>query len=244
MALGRRSLLGLVPGARLPQPIAPMSGFRPGSAACGGPCPLDASFAEAFSLLRDSLHGLAGLAGTCVHAVAVEDHSCGVAGELLAEEHGREVDVVRLDAPDAERIEELLPGLAVADHEGVVGGGVVEDAARVAVDVREHEVDVVLGEGLERHALDQDPAGLLVHALGVCLLLRAVRVAVEHAGAVLVRGGAVLPLLALVLAARDEERVGLDGGGVGELGAVVGYQKFLVTDIIGNQALSGIPDEA
>ena len=205
-------------GRRVPRPIAPMSGFRPGSAACGGHRFLDASFAGAFSLFLVSLRGLA---VADIRPVAVEDHVRGVAGELLAEEHGREVDVVRLDAPDAERVEELLPVLAVAGHERVVGGGVVEDAARVAVDVREHEVDVVLGEGLERHALDQDPAGLLVHALGVCLLLRAVRVAVEHAGAVLVRGGAVLPLLALVLAARDEERVGLDGDRVGELRAVV-----------------------
>jgi len=32
--------------------------------------------------------------------------------------------------------------------------------------------------------------------------------------------------------------------GTVETTPVVGYQKFLITDIIGNQALSGIPDEA
>ena len=74
---------------------------------------LDASFAEAFSLLHVSLPGLSGLAVAGVHPVAVEDRLRGVAGELLAEEHGREVDLVRLDAPDAERVEELLPGLAL-----------------------------------------------------------------------------------------------------------------------------------
>ena len=44
------------------------------------------SFKVEFSLFSGSLHSLA---GTCIHTVAVEDHVRGVAGELLAEEHGR-----------------------------------------------------------------------------------------------------------------------------------------------------------
>ena len=45
---------------------------------------------------------------------------------------------------------------------------------------------------------------------------------------------------------REPAAVGveLDPGGVGELRAVVGYQKFLITDIIRNLALSGISDAA
>ena len=50
------------------------------------------------------------------------------------------------------------------------------------------------------------------------------------------------------LAVEDEGEpaavVGLDGRGIGELAAVVRYQKFLITDIIRNLALSGISDAA
>ena len=62
--------------------------------------------------------------------------------------------------------------------------------------------------------------------------------------AVAVLNGAFLPGgvgAGVVDVASDD---GLYLPGVEELAAVVGYQKFLITDIIGNQALSGIPDEA
>ena len=75
-------------------------------------------------------------------------------------------------------------------------------------------------------ALGEDEPDALVVALDVGLLVRGAGVAVEE-----VRDAVALA-------------VELDGERVAELGPVVGYQKFLITDIIRNPALSGISDAA
>ena len=100
--------------------------------------------------------------------------------------------------------------------------------------MREHEVDVVLCERVKGRSLRQHPADLLVVTLDVRLLLRVVRVAEEHPRA-------PLELRRVVLGVDAEE---LNHLRVGELASVVGYQKFLITDIIRNLALSGISDAA
>ena len=164
-----------------------------------------------------------------------EDDPVRVALELRAEEDGVECDFVRRDPHDAERVEELPSGLAELLREHVVRGLVVEDSARVARDVAGDEVDVVLRERVEGHAVEEDAPLLAVLALDVRLLRRAVGVAVEQLDA------APREPCRVVL------RVGtpvLDHVRVGELRAVVGYQKFLITDIIRNPALSGISDAA
>ena len=100
-----------------------------------------------------------------------------VALELRAEEDGGEGDFVRRDFHDAERVEELPSGLAELLREHVVRGLAVEDAARVARDVAGDEVDVVLRERVEGHAVEEDAPLLAVLALDVRLLRRAVRIA-------------------------------------------------------------------
>ena len=98
--------------------------------------------------------------------------------------------------------------------------------------MRHHQRDAALREAVERRrlrvgrALREDEADELVVALDVRLLAGGVGVAVEHGSEPAAVG------------------VELDPGGVGELRAVVRYQKFLITDIIRNLALSGISDAA
>ena len=113
------------------------------------------------------------------HSVLPEDDAVGVSLELLAEHVRVERHLVRGDLHDAEAVEEPAPLVAVGLRELVVGRGVPERGARVAVDVREHDVDVVLVQGVEARALEEDAPELLVVALDVRLLRRAVRVAVE-----------------------------------------------------------------
>ena len=76
--------------------------------------------------------------------------------------------------------------------------------------MREHEVDVVLDERVERRSLRQHPTDLLVVALGVGLLLRVVGVAEEHPCAPLVfvtaSSRAVLLLRRLQAWTRSESR--------------------------------------
>ena len=155
-------------------------------------------------------------------AVPVQDDLRRVACELLPEERGGEVHLVGLHADDAEPVEESPARRAVGRDEAVVGGLVAEDSARVGVDVREHEVHVVLGQRGERASLDEDPAHLLVDALDVRLLARAVGVGVEDARAVLGRVRDLRPVPSGVVALRREERIAFDGRGIRELGAVVG----------------------
>ena len=113
------------------------------------------------------------------HSVLPEDDAVGVSLELLAEHVRVERHLVRGDLHDAEAVEEPAPLVPVCLRELVVGRGVPERGARVAVDVREHDVDVVLVQGVEARALEEDAPELLVIALDVRLLRRAVRVAVE-----------------------------------------------------------------
>ena len=112
---------------------------------------------------------------------AVFSHDCPVCDslELAPEEERAERDLVRRDPDDPELSEERLPLFAERLHELVVGGSVAEDAARVAVDVREREVDLLLRERVERGALREDAPELLVVALDVGLLRGAVGVAEE-----------------------------------------------------------------
>ena len=117
------------------------------------------------------------------YACLPEDDPVRVALELLAEEDRVERDLVRGDLDDAERVQELLPGLSEPPHERVVGRLVVEDAARAACDVACDEVDVVLRERVERDAVQQGASLLAVLALDVRLLRGAVGVAVEQVDA-------------------------------------------------------------
>ena len=99
--------------------------------------------------------------------------------EPLAEDVRVERHLVGGDLHDAETVEEPAPVVPVGLHELVVGRGVAEREAGVAVDVREGDVDVVLVEAVEARALDEDAPQFLVVALDVRLLRGAVRVAVE-----------------------------------------------------------------
>ena len=103
--------------------------------------------------------------------------------ELLAEEIRIERHLAGGDLHDAEPFEEPAALVAVFLHELVVGRGVVERGARVAVHVRKDEADVVLVDQVEVRPLDEDPPELLVDAFDARLLRRAVRVAVEDPGA-------------------------------------------------------------
>ena len=123
-----------------------------------------------------------------------------------------ERDLVGGDPDDPELAEELLALVPELLDEGVVGRPSPERLARVAVDVRDHQVDLLLRERIEGRAFLQDPPELQVEALDVRLLRGAVGVAVEHADA-----AGLEPV-------RVVDRVGpvvLDHLRVAELGAVV-----------------------
>ena len=104
---------------------------------------------------------------------------------LAVEERRLEDDVVRRDAPDVEEIRELDAELP---RHQAVWGLVSGRLADVAVDVRHHEVDVVLRQGVERRrqevvrAFRQHEADELVVALDVRLLVRRAGVGVEQVG--------------------------------------------------------------
>ena len=142
----------------------------------------------------------------------VEDGAVGLLLEPLAEEYRVEDDALRVHAADAELLQELAPALAIERDELVIRGFAVERRARGGVDVREHEVDVLLRQRVEGRALDEDPPDLLVVALDVRLLLRVVRVAEEHVRAPLELRRVVLRV----------DAVELDHLRVRELRAVVG----------------------
>ena len=88
--------------------------------------------------------------------------------------------LVRRDPHDSELGEERLAFLAELADERVIRRRPAERLARVAVEVRHHEVDPVLVERVERHALLEDAPELQMEALEASLLRRAVWVAVEH----------------------------------------------------------------
>ena len=133
--------------------------------------------------------------------------------ELLPEKDRIERDLVRGDLHDAEPVEERPAGLAVEPDELVVRRAAVQDAARVAVDVREYEVDVVLAERVEARSVLEDPADLSVVALDMGFLRRAVGIAVEEMD----------PARDFLRRVVDRVRaVLLDHLGIGELRAVVG----------------------
>ena len=93
-----------------------------------------------------------------------------------AEEGRLQDDIVRRDAPDVEEVRELDAELP---RHQLVGRLVAGCFADVAVDVRHHEVHVVLRQGVERRrqevvrALRQHEADELVVALDVRLLVSA-----------------------------------------------------------------------
>ena len=91
--------------------------------------------------------------------------------------------LVARDLPDAERLQELPPGLTVLLDEDVVRRAVPERRLVHAVDVRHDEVDPVLVERVEARPLHEHAADVLVHALDVRLVRRAVGVGVPEAHA-------------------------------------------------------------
>ena len=113
------------------------------------------------------------------HSVLLEDDTVGMALELLAEHVRVERHLVGRDLHDSKHVEQPSRLRAVGLHELVAWRGVAERGARVAVDVREDDVDVVLVQGVEARALGQDAPELLVVAFDVRLLRGAVGVAVE-----------------------------------------------------------------
>ena len=135
------------------------------------------------STLGETLLGVGCSVLRLADPVLLEDHHVSPALELRAEKHGVKRDLVAGNPDDAQLVEERLAVRAELLHEGVVGRPVVEDATRVAGDVRADEVDVVLGERVERDAVREDPAFLAVFALDVRLLRGAVGVAVEQVDA-------------------------------------------------------------
>ena len=129
---------------------------------------------------------------------------------LDAEERRPEDDVVRRYAPDVEEIRELDAELP---RHQAVWGLVAGRLADIAVDVRHHEVDVLLRQRVERRrqevvrALRRHEPDELVVAPDVPLLVRRAGVHVEQVG----------DLVALA--------VPLDPVRQRELGAVVRYQE-------------------
>ena len=117
------------------------------------------------------------------------------------QQRGFQDDIAGSDFSDAEFVEQAGP---VPEGEQVVRGLVFPGRAGVTVDVGEDEVDAVLGEAVEVRPLREDHAQELMVALDAALLPGRAGVAVEDGGA----AGSV--------------RGGLYGGGVGELGTVVG----------------------
>lgn len=176
-------------------------------AGCLGALHAEGCFIPLFSRCRAFLFPYAGLP---------EDGLVRELLELLPQQERVERDLVVRDPAHAELVEELSSGLAVFPDEQVVRAPVAESRARVAVDVRHDEVHPVLREGVERDALDEHPADLLVHALDVRLLRGAVRVrepdpdaARLDARGVVVRVGA--PVLDHVRVAELRAVVGVHG---------------------------------
>ena len=132
---------------------------------------------------------------------------------LLPEEERVERDLVRRDADDAECVEERPALCAVLLDEYVAGRPSAERFARVAVEVREREAYLLLRERVEARSLLEDAPELVVEALDVRLLRRAVRVAEPHPDA------AWKELRRVALGIRA---VFLDHLRLGELRAVVG----------------------
>jgi len=125
----------------------------------------------------------------------------GLAGTL--DQAGLEDYVVCGDSADAESLKQITP---VEEGEEVEGRLVPKSGAGVAVDMAERLVELALVEVVEGSALGADEAQELVVALHMALLPGGTGVTVEETRA---------PL---------SVRRGLDGGGVGELTAVVGEQ--------------------
>ena len=135
-----------------------------------------------------------------------------LAPEVRAQQGRVKRHAVGVYPPDAQPLQELAAPLPVERRELVVGGLSVQRRARVAVDVGDHPVDLLLPESVERGPLGHHAADEQVVVLDVRLLRRAVRVAEEHPRA-------ALEPRRVVLRVRPEE---LDHLRVGELRAVVG----------------------
>ena len=147
------------------------------------------------------------------HAVLLQDRPVSGLLVLLAEEERMERHLVGGDADDPELVEERLAFLSVLLDEEVVRRLPSRGFARIAVEVRERQVDLLLRERVEGRSLLEDAPELVVEALDVRLLRRAVRIREPDVDA------ARQELRRVVL------RVGtvvLDHHGIGELGAVVG----------------------
>ena len=134
---------------------------------------------------------------------------------LAAEERRLEDDVVRRDAPDVEEIRELDTELP---RHQVVGGLVAGGLADIAVDVRHHEVDVLLRQRVERRrqevvrALRRHEPDELVVAPDVPLLVRRAGVHVEQVGDLVALAVPLDPVrqreLGAVVRDEDEEQPG------------------------------------
>ncbi len=74
-------------------------------------------------------------------------------------------DVIGRDPPESERFKQVR---AVDVTEQIEGGLISERWARVAVDMRHHEVDIGLYQPVEGGALRQDHAGLSRTAISDC----------------------------------------------------------------------------
>lgn len=114
------------------------------------------------------------------YAVLLQDGLVSRPLVLLPEKEGVKRDLVRLDADDAERIEKRLAFRAMLFDEDIIGCPAAEGLAGIAVEVRECEVDLLLRKRIKARSLLEDAPELVVEALDVRLLRRAVRVAEPH----------------------------------------------------------------
>ena len=107
------------------------------------------------------------------HAVLLQDRPVSGLLVLLAEEERMERHLVGGDADDPELVEERLAFLSVLLDEEVVRRLPSRGFARIAVEVRERQVDLLLRERVEGRSLLEDAPELVVEALDVRLLRRA-----------------------------------------------------------------------
>ena len=98
----------------------------------------------------------------------------------VGNERGRQVDLVNWDLLQSELVRGLHVLLAVDEPEHPERAQPSELHPRIAVHVREDEVQVLLREVVEAHALDQDLPHLDVVALDASLLPGLAGIAVEH----------------------------------------------------------------
>ena len=89
-------------------------------------------------------------------------------------------DFARWDAYDAKFIQEPFTLFSEFFDKHIIRRFAIERWARVAVKMRHDKIDLLLCEGIKRHAFLEDPSQIQMEALNMWLLARTVRIAVEN----------------------------------------------------------------